>query len=54
MCYVDPTSDGLIAYWRFNGADANGNVPDLTGHGFDAQAQGTMQYVEGIKCPEIN
>jgi hypothetical protein len=53
MCYVDPTSDGLIAYWRFNGADDNGNVPDLTGHGFDAKPYIRMTYGEGIKCPDV-
>lgn len=41
MNYVDPESDGLIAYWRMNAWEAGesgGNiVRDLTGHGHDAQ-----------------
>jgi hypothetical protein len=53
MCYIDPASDGLIAYWRFNGADNNGNVPDLTGHGFDAKPERNMEYKAGVKCPDI-
>ncbi|MCM1177071.1 MAG: DUF1735 and LamG domain-containing protein [Bacteroidales bacterium] len=41
MNYVDPESDGLLAYWRMNAWEANpagsGNiVKDLTGHGYDA------------------
>lgn len=41
MNYVDPTSDGLLAYWRMNAWEPNENgrgniVRDLTGHGYDA------------------
>lgn len=39
MNYVDPASDGLLAYWRMNEWEvaAGGNrVKDLTGHGYDA------------------
>ena len=41
MNYVDPTSDGLLAYWRMNAWEpkesGSGNiVRDLTGHGYDA------------------
>lgn len=41
MNYVDPTSDGLLAYWRMNAweptEDGRKNiVRDLTGHGHDA------------------
>lgn len=54
MCYVNPTSDGLIAYWRFNGTNDNGNIPDLTGHGFDAKPNRTVTYVDGVKCPDVN
>lgn len=52
VCYVDPTTDGLVAYWRFNGTDNNGNIPDLTGHGFDAKPRSAVSYSEDIKCPE--
>lgn len=52
VCYVDPISDGLLAYWRFNGADINGTtVKDLTGHGYDAVASGTPQWVDNQPCP---
>lgn len=40
MNYVDPTTDGLLAYWRMNAWEPNekgGNiVRDETGHGYDA------------------
>jgi hypothetical protein len=51
VCYVDPTSAGLLAYWRFNGESQDGKVLDLTGHGHDAVASGTINWVDGMKCP---
>ncbi len=53
ICYVDPTTDGLVAYWRFNGEtqDANGTVRDETGHGYDAVPFGSVTYVDNQKCP---
>lgn len=41
MNYVDPKSEGLLAYWRMNAWEPNPNgrgniVRDLTGHGYDA------------------
>lgn len=53
QCYVDPASPGLIAYWRFNGSEGT-TVPDLTGHGYDAIANGTINWLENVKCPEVN
>lgn len=51
LCYVDPTSDGLVAYWRFNDADVDGNVTDLTGHGYKAVAAKPLVWVPGVRCP---
>lgn len=34
MNYVDPQSDGLLAYWRMNRHEGS-TVPDETGHGHD-------------------
>lgn len=51
LCYVDPTSKGLLAYWRFNG-DTNGTVTDLTGHGYSAIANKAVTYVQGVRCPK--
>ncbi|MFT3935295.1 MAG: DUF1735 and LamG domain-containing protein [Chitinophagaceae bacterium] len=52
LCYVDPTSKDLLAYWRFNGTDASGNVPDLTGHGYTAVATRAVSFVAGVRCPK--
>jgi len=52
ICYVDPTSDGLVAYWRFNGElQPDGTVLDETGHGYNATTFGTIQWVDYQKCP---
>jgi len=53
ICYVDPTTPGLVAYWRFSGDDlqADGTVRDYTGHGYDAVPSGTAKWVENHKCP---
>lgn len=52
ICYVDPTSPGLIAYWRFNGEEQpDGSVLDETGHGYNATKFGTVSYVDNQKCP---
>ena len=52
VCYVDPTSEGLIAYWRFDGeTQDDGSVLDMTGHGHNAVPGGTITYVDNQKCP---
>lgn len=52
VCYVDPTSEGLIGYWRFNGeVQDDGTVLDETGHGYNATPFGTVTYVDNQKCP---
>ncbi|SES83942.1 DUF1735 and LamG domain-containing protein [Prevotella sp. kh1p2] len=52
ICYVDPKSEGLIAYWRFNGQlQDDGTVLDETGHGYNAHPWGNIQWVDNQKCP---
>jgi hypothetical protein len=51
LCYVDPASNGLLAYWRFNGTEQAGNIPDLTGHGYTAVAAKPLAWVAGVRCP---
>ena len=52
VCYVDPTTEGLIAYWRFNGESQENKVLDLTGHGHDAIANsGQIRWIDNQKCP---
>lgn len=50
-CYVDPKSDGLLAYWRFNAVQEDGRVLDETGNGFDAIPHGSYTWIENVKCP---
>lgn len=52
VCYVDPTSKGLVAYWRFDGeTQEDGSVLDVTGHGYNAVPYGAIQWVDNQKCP---
>ena len=42
MNYIDPQTEGLVAYWRMNASEPNPNgsgniIRDETGHGYDAQ-----------------
>lgn len=59
MCYVDPASDGLLAYWRFSSSDTDDDgkavVRDLTGHGYDAigqRAHRDSDWKDAVRCPE--
>ncbi|WP_295938079.1 DUF1735 and LamG domain-containing protein [uncultured Alistipes sp.] len=55
QCYVDPTSDGLIGYWRMDGLDSEtGKLKDLSGHGYDGSPSNTVTWIEGIKCPIVD
>jgi hypothetical protein len=51
LCYVDPTSKDLLAYWRLNSADATGKVTDLTGHGYTAVGFKPVVFLQGVRCP---
>lgn len=51
LCYVDPTSEGLLAYWRFNELDTDGSIADLTGNGHKALPNRAVTFVEGVRCP---
>jgi hypothetical protein len=51
LCYVDPTSKDLLAYWRLNEVDGSGNATDLTGHGYTAVAFKPVVFIQGVRCP---
>lgn len=52
VCYVDPKSNGLLAYWRFNGQlQDDGTVLDETGHGYNATPYGNITWEGNQKCP---
>lgn len=50
MCYVDPTSDGLLAYWRFNEGEGN-EIRDWSGHGWELTGT-RVGWKEGVRCPD--
>lgn len=53
VCFVNPKSPGLLAYWRFNSVQQDGKtVHDETGNGFDAISSSSyIQWLDNVKCP---
>lgn len=60
MCYVDPKSEGLIAYWRFNEGEG-GLIKDYSDSQYDIEAlryigstygtpDGKIEWVDGVRC----
>lgn len=49
---VDPASEGLISYWKFN-EGAGSTITDQTDHGNDITARGNPIWV-GVEIPKIN
>lgn len=51
MCYLSPDNfKDLIAYWRLN--DGSTAIKDWSGNGWDLTSGGSVEWVEGVKCPE--
>ncbi|WP_447640804.1 MULTISPECIES: DUF1735 and LamG domain-containing protein [Chitinophagaceae] len=49
MCVVDPSSSGLVGYWKFN--EGTGMVAhDISGNGHDATAASTVKWIPNIRC----
>ena len=42
--YVDPHSEGLVAYWKFDDGEGS-KVTDRTGHGNDAVALNEITWI---------
>lgn len=51
ICYVDPTSDGLLAYWRCNEGTGKA-IKDWSGNGWDVTVTGSVSWTEGVRCPD--
>lgn len=51
MCAVNPQSDGLYGYWKFDAGQGN-SIIDETGNGHTGTVQGTPLWINGIRCPE--
>lgn len=49
ICGIDPTSEGLIGYWKFN--EGKGNIAsDISGNGHDAVANSTVTWLPNVRC----
>lgn len=49
VCGIDPTSAGLLGYWKFN--EGKGNIAsDISGNGYDAVANGTVTWLPNVRC----
>ena len=49
-CAVDPSTEGLLGYWRFN--EGTGNVvKDSSKGNHNLRANGAVNWVTGVKCP---
>lgn len=52
MNYIDPATEGLVAYWRMNASESNGSgniIKDETGHGYDAVGgSGSPRFLDAI------
>ena len=53
MYTVDPTTDGLLAYWKFNEGAGN-TVKDYSMYGNDGVAETDIVWPDGIEIPKIN
>lgn len=51
MCAVNPASDGLYGYWKFNEGAGN-TVADATGNGHTGTIGGTVRWITGVRCPD--
>lgn len=52
MCAVDPKTEGLLGYWKFNDNTTVTKFEDLTGNGFYAEPVNGFGWVQGVRCPE--
>ncbi|MEG2062036.1 MAG: LamG-like jellyroll fold domain-containing protein, partial [Alistipes sp.] len=53
MYDVEPTTEGLCAYWKFNEGEGN-VVVDQTGHGNDAVSNIDLKWDNTIEIPQLN
>lgn len=54
QCYVDPSSEGLVCYWRLDEL-VDGKFQDLTGNGNHGEPSTTnINWYEGLKCPVVD
>ncbi|MDR0421407.1 MAG: DUF1735 and LamG domain-containing protein [Proteiniphilum sp.] len=50
MCYVDPETPGLLAYWKFN-EGTGAKIKDYSPNNYTTDLSGIPVWEEGVKCP---
>ena len=48
---IDPASDGLVAYWKFDDNAKGKTVKDYTGNGFDLKTEREVNW-QSVALPE--
>lgn len=51
VCVTDPTTPGLLGYWRFNEGTGK-ESKNLARTGSDAKSSGNITWEAGVRCPE--
>lgn len=54
MYDVDPATEGLIGYWKFDTPEDGDTVRDMTGHGNDGVAAKPLKYNASVEVPQLN
>lgn len=54
MYDVDPKSDGLLGYWKFDTPEDGDVVKDVTGHGNDGVAAKPLKWNTSVEVPQLN
>ena len=54
MYDVDPASEGLLGYWKFDKPEDGDVVRDATGHGNDGVAAKPLQWNTSVEVPQLN
>ncbi len=54
MYDVDPASEGLLGYWKFDKPEEGDVVRDVTGHGNDGVAAKPLQWNTSVEVPQLN
>lgn len=49
ICGIDPKSQGLIGYWKFNEGTGK-TATDLSGNGFNAVANANVTWLPNVRC----
>lgn len=54
MYDVDPASEGLVGYWKFDTPEDGDIIRDMTGHGNDGVAAKPLKWNTSVEVPQLN